>query len=395
MAIANEPFYGCLCLETSSGPTKPLLDGDARKNLNIPLPEIHFNIWEEGTGTDPFLDIGVMLAVNDPAEQIEIFLPWKLEPNNIEDLCLRILAPNALSAIFNEAWTSSATSHNPGGYVTRTDGSIFTIVPYNLPKIEQRQHNSGILHSIVFNVAQLFSLSKATTETLTNQPEQMYIRIRVKNVPQKFYQVGIDQGDAFGGGTLNRTEIIDFRLNVRRGAPPAIESFLHGRFIKFSKVQLFLMKSRDQDIVFEDKLFKACRSLEDEKFWAGYILPTGATEATLEKSRKQVQWSLGYQWKKTVENNQPISEFGMLARFKSFKMRKGKLAFYIFLALCLGVLGNGTYDLLKWWVKANAVSLHREVKSSQKPESTHNLPPTAVKPNGNATTQNVGREEQK
>jgi hypothetical protein len=32
------------------------------------------------------------------------------------------------------------------------------------------------------------------------------------------------------------------------------------------------MRSRDKDIVFQDKLFKASRSLEDEEFWAQYSI---------------------------------------------------------------------------------------------------------------------------
>lgn len=352
MATSHEHFYGCLCLETSYS-NRPLSAIDGREKSEIPFPEIHFNIWEEGASTAPFLDIGIMLAVNDPAEQIEIFLPWVLEEGKIEDLSPRILASDGVSAIFNEAWASTAISSNPGGFVTQTDKSIFTIVPYNSPKISNRKYQNEFLHSIVFNVGELRTTSDAAAATAPSPPSKMYVRIRVKNVPPRFYQVGIDQGDAFGGGTLNRTEIIDFRLNVRRGVPQGIESILNGRFMSFSKVQLFIMKSRDQDIVFEDKLFRACRSLEDEKFWAKYILPPSPSEDVMEESSKQVRKSLGYQWKKTPENGQKaISEFGMLARFKSFKIMKGKMIVYIAIALIIGaisgVLGNSLYDLGKW-----------------------------------------------
>lgn len=350
MATASELFYGCLCLETSSGSHKPLAQAHARKIANppIPNPEIHFNIWEEGIDTEPFLDIGVMLAINDPAERIEIFLPWALEPQNIEDLSPRILAPNGVSAIFNEAWTSSAAVNSPGGYVTRTNGSIFTIVPYNQPIIEQRQYNQKPLCSIVLDIAQLQATSTAAAGSAYKTPDQMYVRFRVKGVPLSFYRVGFDQGDALSSGAFNRTEIIDFRLNVRRGVPVGIESFLRGRFLEFSKVQLFLMKSRDQDIVFEDKLFKACRSLEDENFWAGYLLPQGAPQKVVNKSLKHVKGSLGYQWKKTPDSPQfDVTEFGMLARFKSFKMKKKTIFAFVSFALLLGATGNGVYDLCK------------------------------------------------
>ena len=349
MVTTSEPFYGCLCLETTSLTSNGSLPQlRERQNSHIPLPEIHFNIWEEGTGTKPFLDIGVMLAINDPAELIEIFLPWKLERGKIEDLSPRILAPCGVSAIFNEAWTSSSSTHNPGGYVTRNDGSVFSIVPYDQPVVQSRKHQLGELHSIVLDIPQLRTTSQTTAATVLSNLKLMYVRIRVKDVPQQFYRVGFDQGDALGGGTLNRTEIIDFRLNVRRGVPSAIESFLHGRFVEFSKVQLFLMKSRDQDIVFEDKLFKACRSLEDEKFWAEYILPFLSTTKAKDKSLRQIKGSLGYQWKKTPDSNQAeVSEFGMLARFKSFKMRKRAIVLFIIAALILGVAGNGMYDFIK------------------------------------------------
>lgn len=352
MATASDLFYGCLCLETSSGPHKPLIPAEARKIASppIPSPEIHFNIWEKGIDTEPFLDIGVMLATNDPAERIEIFLPWALEPQNIEDLSPRILAPNGVSAIFNEAWTSSGAANSPGGYVTRTNGSIFTIISYNQPKIEQRQYKQKPLYSIVLDIAQLKATSAAAAPAVSahRTPDQMYVRIRIKGVPLDFYQVGFDQGDTLSSGAFNRTEIIDFRLNVRRGAPVGIESFLCGRFLEFSKVQLFLMKSRDQDIVFEDKLFKACRSLEDENFWAGYLLPPSAPHKVVEKSLKHVKGSLGYQWRKTPDSpNSDVTEFGMLARFKSFKMNKRTILAFIFFALFLGAAGNGIYDLCK------------------------------------------------
>lgn len=348
MANAPDLFYGCLCLETSS-PTKPLLPARARQTAHIPLPEIHFNIWEEGIDTVPFLDIGIMLSVSDPAERIAIFLPWTLEPTNIEDLSPRILASNGVSAIFNEAWTSSTATNSPGGFVTRNNGgSVFTIVPYNQPIIEKRPHQTGLFSSIVFDIAQLKSTSASAATNAPKAPDQMYVRIRVKGVPESFYRVGFDQGDALGGGAFSRTEIIDFRLNVRRGVPSGIESILSGRFVEFSKVQLFLMKHRNQDIVFEDKLFKACRSLEDENFWAGYILPLGASAEAHEKSRKQVTGSLGYQWRKAPEGTQSeITEFGMLARFKSYKMKGMTVTVFVLLALLLGALGNGLYDLGK------------------------------------------------
>lgn len=346
MTTSSSPFYGCLCLETFSNAATPLPPIGSRQQANppIPLPEIHFNIWEENA-TAAFLDIGLMISTSDPAERFEIFLPWAVLKSDIEDLSPRLLVHNGVSAVFNEAWASSTAPNVLGGLVTRTDGSVFAVVPYDKPEIVQRSHSLGTLNSIVIQLGAL--KAAATAAGGTKAPGQMYVRFRVKKVPPSFYRVGFDQGDALGGGALTRTEIIDFRLNVRRGVPVGIEQFLVGRFLDFSKVQLFLMKSRNQDIVFEDKLFKACRSLEDEAYWAEYILPIRPSEKALKKSLQHVKGSLGYQWKKTPDSAQSVvSEFGMLARFKSFHMRKRTAVLFLLVAVFVGVAGNSVYDLL-------------------------------------------------
>lgn len=343
-----DPFYGCLCIETYAASAV----GAAATQVQTVAPEIHFNIWEESPGS-PFLDVGLMLDINYPAASLQILLPWQIKPEEIEDLSERLLDANGISAIFNETWTSSRSTSSPGGYVTRAAGDIFSIVPYDRPVIRTFSHRVGDLHSISLEIPTLRALANAACpNSAGHQPRLFYVRFRVHNVPKSFYRVGIDQGDAFGGGALYSTEIIDFRLNVRRGAPPAIESLLNGKFVDFSKVQLFLMKRRDADIVFEDKHFRACRSLEDENFWAGYILPKSATTDLVGASLKRVKNSLGYQWKKTSDGagTPLVSEFGMLARFKSFQLKGKTVALFLFIAILLGMAGNAAYDAAKYLV---------------------------------------------
>lgn len=377
MTTSSNPFYGCLCLETFSNAATPLPTIGSRQQASppIPLPEIHFNIWEENA-TAAFLDIGLMVSTSDPAERFEIFLPWAVLKSDIEDLSPRLLVHNGVSAVFNEAWASSTAPNVLGGLVTRTDGSVFAVVPYDKPEIAQRSHNLGTLNSIVLQLGAL--KAAATAVGGIKAPKQMYVRFRVKKVPPSFYRVGFDQGDALGGGALTRTEIIDFRLNVRRGVPVGIEQFLVGRFLDFSKVQLFLMKSRNQDIVFEDKLFKACRSLEDEAYWAEYILPIRPSEKALKKSLRQVKGSLGYQWKKTPDSAQSVvSEFGMLARFKSFHMRKRTAVLFLLVALVVGVAGNTVYDLLaKPYVVGPILSPNDEAHVAEQVQSEELSRPT-------------------
>jgi len=346
------PFYGCLCIETYDAASPP----GASTHPPADAPEIHFNIWEEKSG-NPFLDIGLMLDIKYSADSIQIFLPWQIESGQIEDLSERLLDTNGISAIFNETWTSSRSTSSPGGYVTRAAGDIFSVVPYDRRTIKTFNHRAGELRSVSLEIPVLRATANAACpNSAGHHPRHFYVRFRVHNVPRHFYRVGIDQADAFGGGALHSTEIIDFRLNVRRGAPAAIESALNGKFVAFSKVQLFLMKARDADIVFEDKQFRACRSLEDENFWAGYILPKSADANSLSASLKRVKNSLGYQWKRSSdgEGSTLVTEFGMLARFKSFRLKGKIVGLFLLVAILLGIVGNAVYDVVKHMVTGAA-----------------------------------------
>jgi hypothetical protein len=195
-------------------------------------------------------------------------------------------------------------------------------------------------HVLSLDIAQLRTKSNG----LSSSSPKLYVRFRIRSVPKSFYCVGIAQRDRWWVSSSQRTEIIDFRLNVRRGVPADLERSI-GPFVDFSKVHLFLMKSREQDIVFEDTLFKSCRSLEDEEFWAGYS--SDGTEADKRNSLLNVKQSLGYQWSKKggPDNKAPVKEFGILARFKKVEFGIGKFLVWV---LILGALGNALWDGIKF-----------------------------------------------
>ena len=100
------------------------------------------------------------------------------------------------------------------------------------------------------------------------------------------------------------------------------------------------MRSRDKDIVFHDKLFKASRSLEDEDFWAQYSIL--GTQTAHEKSLERVKNSLGYHWKSGSPG--PVKEFGTLARFKIVEFGVGK---FVAVALIVGAMGGMLWDGVK------------------------------------------------
>jgi hypothetical protein len=271
-----------------------------------------------------------------------------VKADQLEDLSDRLFKGGTASvpAIFNEAW-HLMNGNGHGGHVSDSAGNIlFSVIQgQGELKVKPHKHNATTLHAITLDITALKQLSKASTAP---QAENMYLRFRVKDVPIAFYRVGINQGDRMLLSSSQRTEIIDFRLNVRRGAPLGLERSVGGTFVTFEKVHLFLMKSRSHDIVFEDKLFKACRSLEDEKFWASYSLSKEAGWWANIWTKWRVSRSLGYQWTKLDKDaagkHTPITEYSILARFKNLRLG---ILWFILSVLAFGAAGNALWDGVK------------------------------------------------
>lgn len=329
-------FYGLLVLAT--GRTAP----------PDQLPELHLNIWEKKDWwcvESAFLDVGVMLDTSDTALTFEFVLPWKVENDDLEDLSLRLHERGAVPAIFNESWVSSNSNGGAGLVTDPISHEVFTVVQTH-NDLSVYDHNEGTKHqqrTIRLNMHGI----KTKSDSANPEAKRMYVRFRVKNVPRTFYRVSINPKDRILLSSWQRTEIIDFRMNVRRGVPLGFDQLLKGAFVEFAKVHLFLMKSRDQDIVFEDKWFRSCRSLEDEHFWANYSLPPSTNDWMRFWSRQRVKSSLGYQWTKEPIANKPnaVTEFGTLARFKSVRFGVFK---FIVVAGLVGGVGNAFWDAVKY-----------------------------------------------
>lgn len=352
--------FGLLCYATFSNQTAPQ-EPKPVESKDPTLPEIHLNIWERDdlqTGAqEAFLDIGLLFDLQEPAETVELIFPWKVEADELIDLGPLIASSDAVPAIFNESW--AVIDHQGDCIVYDPQGvnPSFALVSFIGSEVSRKVFNatwgSGItqktieVNSVSVNVAELVLRAATSAKAAKHNIEKFYVRFRVLNIRKDFYCVGADNGGVDISAVLHqKTEDIDFRLNVRRGAPPTLEKNV-GKFVEFSKVHLFLMRSRDKDIVFQDKYFKAARSLEDEDFWARYSLKTAGDQPTeIAANRKRVKRSLGYHWK-AGGNGQPVKEFGTLARFRIVKMSIGR---FLFWAVLLGIVGNLTTDLAKSWI---------------------------------------------
>ena len=227
-----------------------------------------------------------------------------------------------------------------------TDGTVFqgansAATPGTAIKQSNYTTPDGNRYGVTIEIKNLIKqATQAAASTKFNTVEKFYVRFRLRNADRGAYCVGVNDVTNWWGPSWQRTDVIDFRVNVRRGAPTNIENIVNGSFMEFSKIQLFMMRDRNQDIAYQDKLFKACRSLEDEEFWASYSFND---KDNVNKVRGNVKRSMGYQWKYDDEGK-PVREFGIAARFKVVEFGIGK---YILTALILGAFGSGLWDLAK------------------------------------------------
>ena len=346
MATSTTPsIYGLLCF--ARGGTTPTTPATAQTGAATPaLPELHLNVWEQNPGKgsknpDSFLDIGLMLDVQDQTASIELVFPRKMPVKSVVDLSTVVTQAQAIPAIFNESWAVVHMGANGADAVvydpTSTNKSCAVVSIKGA--ITETQH--GGIDALSISVSNLMAKANAVAQSTQRAIERVYVRFRLLEFKREYYSVGAgERTSSWWQPSWQKTEDIDFRVNVRRGAPPGLETQV-GRFLEFSKIHLFLMRSRDKDIVFQDKLFKASRSLEDEDFWAQYSI--SGTQLSLQESHKRVQHSLGYHWKAAAGSG-PVKEFGTLARFKVVEFGVGK---FVAVALIVGAMGNMLWDGVK------------------------------------------------
>lgn len=390
----KQPTYGLLCFakkDTNRSPnqvtTEPSKEGTC--------PEIHLNIWEPNIwesrklidvkkvkNSASMLDIGFMFYTDDTTESVELIFPERVSLESVKDLSGFLFKSQAIPAIFNESWAIAANgSHGPGVVVYDPTERKPSFAVVDATKAMTETDHDGH-HALSLPVSQLINDARSVSKSTGRDINRVYVRFRVLEFKKEYYCVGARDGHiAWWQPTWQKTEDIDFRLNIRRGVPPGLEQKI-GSFLDFSKVHLFLMRSREKDIIFQDKLFNASRSLEDEDFWAQYILQETppSNKASLEHVKQSVKNSLSYHWKKSNDSNL-VKEFSTLARFKVVEFGLWK---FIGAALFINVLGNMFYAELGDCFDQEPLAHIAQAQPVQREE---------VKPTKHLLTPSVGKTE--
>ncbi|WP_342051588.1 MULTISPECIES: hypothetical protein [unclassified Cupriavidus] len=318
--------------------------------------ELHVNLWE--IGNERFLDVGVMVSSWNETDAVLIDVPWKLNISQISDLGARLNGERAIAAIFNE--------------IVHYDG----FADGNYAEISFRREDNSAeqefghftllrLHSQFFEIKDIYiSDGREVSQLEIRLPRptrsnkdyhRVYIRFRIRNVPEKMYASVFKQRDRNLLSSSTVTRIIDFRINVRRGMPDELLSGDEAvTFPRFAKIHCFLTTERGEDCIFQSKSFNGCRSLDDEDVWNEYIRQDSKLGISPKNS---VRNYLGYQWSAVYkpsgqlggEPKKPhgVKDLNVLGRFTKTHSSPFNILRFLILGLAFGIAGNGLWSAIE------------------------------------------------
>lgn len=334
--MKNQRLDGIACLYTLKKNAKKLKE----------YPDLHVNIWEGPSGKDvhgskfPFLDIGLMIPKDtySMVDSVSFIFPEKVTRDNIEDLSTVLKENEAINAIFNEI--GNVTDTNSGFLVHNEidkDKTFCILKIKDALEVESKKEENHKERTVI--KLKISSLQEILDKHICCIEEykdlsRMYIRFRIKSISPNIYKLEFIPKDKVLQSSWKTEQIIDFRFNVKRGLPLDIIGTKNNiNMMKFNKIHLFLMKPVQDEIKFEDKNFKSCRSLENETFWDNYIKIKDNTK----ENKDYIRRCLGYQWSAKKRDEVDIEEFSVLARFQ---ITKFTIKRYLFIMLIAGMTGS-------------------------------------------------------
>ncbi len=281
--------------------------------------EMHVNLWKIATkknGYRRFIDIGINLLDPQTLNRLRIYVPVKLEANNVFDIVGSFINDNSLiCTLFNENYRSIHKPNSKAHSIHDNSGS-FKFDIYELDQSNfhlEHRYNGTIINVMISN----------TSPT--------YIRCRIDNT---FCDqiVNIQRpSNSFFQSAFSKIEITDFRVNdVRDLNNSLLEEMNKEKIPQISKGHFFYMISSNEEVINYQIPFINCRILEKQK-WLKYIG---------ENSLKQDEEVLAYHWK--ISNN----NFNIFVKTKFENNNWKTILWYLFVLLLLTILFDRISDYI-------------------------------------------------
>lgn len=310
---------------------------------------VHVNLWKidkEDQKNCHFIDIGLLfkkekiVGSNEPVEdnsssiddktlctplpddsnQIKIYLPFPIKKDSVIDLYDKIITKNSIVDIFNKSTLKLKIDEKQSyteieGYLEEKEGPLF--VSSSRIRIDSIEDN-------IVHITPIHSME-----------DNFYIRIRVNLdaiTVEQFSQI-YHPKTSFLLPSFKEIEHVSFSINERRGLPPTPSYGIANSELKIKRVDFFLVRESEAEILSQHSPFKRCRELE-HNLWHAY-LPDKA---------KDFDRKLAYHWQEG-DGVKTIEHFGAFAKFSynadGFKV----IVIYTITVILLGAFAGSVGNL--------------------------------------------------
>ncbi len=286
---------------------------------STPSLDIHINLWR--IKHPKIIDFGFMLKDGSNVEKINIFLPFKVDKEDINDLGKILNSDNELvRAIFNDNYTGKEIAVNSKShkFSYRSDEFCTYEISFN---------DDMISHDYEGTIIKI-DLSKADATILG----KCYLRFRIKC--KEIGPVIYEQHEKWQlfSSAITKTEVIDFRINEDRNYPKDLREIIQNEF-SLKKVH-FLIMTNSNDLFNSNNADYSCRSLEPE-LWNDYI------------NNNKLDNMVAYHLKTKAERDGSIDSFNSLVTIKYRHTSIIRILVYLAFIILLELLSNAIYDWLR------------------------------------------------
>lgn len=320
------------------------------------IKDLHINFWNVSSHEMNCLDFGIVFksAENRSIKRngaICIFIPFKKQRKDFVDLSDNLdKSRDLVTAVFNEYLLETKNIASKFLSLKLAQKGVI-IMNMKLDFI-----NGNLDHRVTINERDdgtllVFKLK----ECLSPEPNSdHYIRFRfILNESETSSLVkSIIPKDHFLKSSIDRVDIVDFRVNEQRNLPTEISSTLAGAACTPQKYHFFIIRDINDECSLTGSLYQGCRVLESET-WSKYF----PKDISFGNKRDPMI----YHWKSKVSKDDGIkrlTDFSAVVKFKQSKARKAKIILYIFYGLAISLVMKSippTGDLFWYAVTTSAV----------------------------------------
>lgn len=309
--------WGCRDYSSNSNP------GYNSDHVNF-IDELHVNFWNVSAHSFSYLDFGITFKRPDDSSIAEhgaicLFLPFIKNNNDFTDLSENLESSRDLvTAVFNEYLIDTKTvdgRHLKLVLANKGDLVVNTKLSFRGGELDHRvkvkQIHDGTL--IVFKLKDCLS-----SYNLCNHYIRFRVNLNTSDMPRlvkTFYPK-----DLFLKSNIERSDIIDFRINEQRNLPAEISTTLASAACTPLKCHLFIIRDMVDDCSASGSNYKGCRILESET-WTKYF----NRDISFGKDDPMI-----YHWKISNNSESRLNDFSVVVKFKNVKAKLSKIFAYLF-----------------------------------------------------------------